>query len=146
MGTLDLGKKWLLVSLLILAVAITAVSGVVLGNLSNTSAQKSVTVTIQGDNTVYVSDKASIPVKWGTINIGENTKTVTITNQANVNLKAHLSTANLPQGWMLTFSLDNQPIAAGYLATGTLTLIVPGDTHVGSYNWGASIMFDGTKK
>lgn len=132
--------------LLVLAVAITAVSGVVLGNLSNASASKGVvTVTIQGDNSVYASDGASVPFKWGTVNLGENTKTVTITNQANVNLKPHLTitSPNLPSGWTLTFSLDNQPIPAGQSATGTLTLNVPANTHVGNYNWGASITLDG---
>ena len=132
--------------LLVLAVAITAVSGVVLGNLSSASASKGVvTVTIQGDSRVYSSDGASIPFKWGTVNIGENSKTVTIANHANVNLTPHLSltSPNLPRGWTLTFSLDNQPIPAGRSATGTLTLKVPANTLAGNYNWGASITFDG---
>ena len=148
---MDLNKRWLLASLLVLVIAVTMVSGVVLGNLSNASAKdgsKGVTVTIQGDNRVYASDGASIPFKWGTVNIGENTKTVTITNHANVNLKAHLTLTSpkLPHGWSLSFSLDNQPIPAGHSATGTLTLKVPANTHVGNYNWGASITFDGAKK
>ena len=136
--------------LLVLAVAITMVSGTVLANLSmNASAKESskgvVTVTIQGDNSVYSSYGASIPFKWGTVNLGENTKTVTITNHANVNLTPHLSlmSPNLPRGWTLTFSLDNQPIPAGRSATGTLTLKVPAHTLAGNYDWGASITFDG---
>ena len=143
-----MNKKWALVLLLVLAVAIAAVSGAVLGNLGNASASKGVTVTIQGDNIVYTSDGASIPFKWGTVNIGENTKTVTITNHANLNLKAHLTltSPNLPCGWTLTFSLDNQPIPAGRTATGTLMLNVPTHTLAGNYNWGASITFDGAKK
>lgn len=150
MGAEDLNKRWVLVLLLVLAVAIAAVSGVVLGNLSmNASAKECsegvVTVTIQGDSRVYASDGASIPFKWGTVQIGENTKTVTITSHANVILKPHLTVTspNLPRGWTLTFSLDNQPIPAGRTATGTLTLKVPAHTLAGNYNWGASITFDG---
>ena len=144
-----MNKRGVLVLLLVLAVAITAVSGVVLGSLSNASASKgAVTVTIAGDNRVYTSDGASIPFKWGTVHIGENTKTVTITNHANAILKPHLTltSPNLPRGWTLTFSLDNQPIPAGRSATETLTLKVPANTRVGNYNWGASITFDGAKR
>lgn len=147
MGALELSKREVLVLLSVLAVVIAAVSGVVLGNLGTASASKGVTVTIQGDNTVYTSDGAAVPFKWGTVNIGENTKTVTITNHANVNFQAHLAVTspNLPHGWTLTFSLDNQPIAAGRSVTGTLTLIVPAHTLSGNYNWGASITLDRTK-
>ena len=142
-----MSKRGVLVLLLVLAVAIAAVSGVVLGNLGNASASKGVTVTIQGDNRVYTSDGASISFKWGTVNIGENTKTVTITNHANVNLKAHLTltSPNLPCGWTLTFSFDNQPISAGRTITGTLTLNVPAHTLAGNYNWGASIALNAAK-
>jgi len=130
--------------MLVLVVAITVVSGSVLGNLSDASAKGVVTVSIGGDSRVYSSDGASVPFKWGTVNIGENTKTVTITNKANENLKAHLTltSPNLPQGWALTFSLDNQPIPAGQSATGTLKLDVPANTLAGNYNWGASITLD----
>ena len=144
MGALDLNKRGLVVSLLVLAVAIAAVSGVVLGNLSNASSRGTVTVTIQGDSKVYSSQEAPIPIQWNNVNLGENTKTVTINNQANVNLKTHLtfSSPNLPVGWTLTFSLDNQIVPAGQSAKGTLTLTVPDDAVVGNYNWGAKISFE----
>ena len=144
---MGLSKRWILVLLLVLAISIAAVSGVVLGNLASASASKGVTITSQGDNRVYSGDDPSIPFKWGTVNIGENTKTITITNNAKVNLKAHLTLAspNLPLGWTLIFSLDNQPIPAGRSVTGTLTLNVPAHTLVGNYNWGASITLNAAK-
>ena len=145
---MELNKRGVLVLLLISVLAVTAVSGVVLGNLGSAPAKGAVTVTIQGDSRVYTSDGASIPFKWGTVHIGENTKIVTITNHANVNLKAHLAltSPNLPRGWTLTFSLENQPIPAGHSAKGTLTLKVPAKTLAGNYNWGASIAFDVARK
>jgi hypothetical protein len=68
------------------------------------------TVTIQGDSGVYSNEGTLIPIKWGKVNPGENIKTVTIANQANTNLRPHLTVGspNLPNGWTLTFSLDNQ--------------------------------------
>ena len=146
MGAFDSKYRGALVLLLVLAVAIVAVSGVVLGNLNIASGSKAVTITINGDSRVY-SSGTSIPFTWGTVYIGENTKTVTITNHSNVNLKAHLTVASpMPQSWTLTFSLDNQVISAGRSATGTLTLNVPVNTLAGNYQWGASIAFDGAKK
>ena len=138
-------KRRVLVLLFVLAVVIAAVSGVVLGNSNNASGSKMVTVTIQGDNRVYTSDTASIPFTWGTVTVGDNTKTVTVTNLSNMNLKAHLTVASPPQGWTLTFSLDNQLIPSGQSATGTLALNVPADTLAGNYNWGASITLERTK-
>jgi uncharacterized membrane protein len=113
----------------------------------NASGKGGVTVTIQGDSRVYTSG-VSIPIKWGTVNYGKNTETITIANQANVNLKPHLTltSPNLPRGWTLTFSLENQPIPAGKSATGTLTLNVPAYTLAGNYNWGATITLDSAKK
>jgi hypothetical protein len=147
-GALNQKKLGALVLLLFLAFTLTVVSGAVLASSCNVPAKGSVTLTIQGDKHVYVSDGAAVPFKWGTINVGQNTKTVTITNHANVNLKAHLAVTSpsLPRGWTLTFSLDDQVISAGRSATGTLTLRVPVGAHVGSYNWGASIVFDVVKK
>ncbi len=149
---MNLNNRWLLVLLLVLAVVLAAVSGVVLGNLNTNASLRehskgAVMVTVQGDSRVYTSDSASIPFKWGTVNFGDNTKTVTITNQANVNLKPHLAltSPNLPRGWTLTFSLENQPIPAGQSATGTLTLNVPANTATGNYNWGASLNLDSAK-
>lgn len=142
-------KSRLLVLLLVLAVTIPIVSGVALGNLNQSSPPRgTVTLTVAGDKTVYTSSGAMIPFKWGTVNIGENTKTVTITNHANVNLKPHLAltSPNLPRGWTLTFSLENQQIPAGQSVKGTLTLHVPAKTLAGNYNWGAGITLDGAKK
>jgi hypothetical protein len=147
-GTLDQKKIGAIVLLLVLAVTLTAVSYAGLGSSCNVPAKGSMTLTVQGDNHVYMSDGASIPFKWGTINIGQNTKTVTVTNHANVNLQAHLAVTapSLPRGWTLSFSLDNQVVSAGRSATGTLTLRVPVGVHVGNYNWGASILFEAAKK
>jgi hypothetical protein len=143
---LGLKKRGLFVSLLILAVAIAAVSGVVLGSLGNTSNSKCVTVTIQGDSRVYTNDGTPIPFRWGTLSVGENTKTVTFTNHANANYRAHLTASpNLPRGWTLTFSPNNQPIPAGRTVTGTVTLTVPLNAHVGNYNWGAAIILEQTR-
>ena len=141
-------KLGALVLLLVLAVTLTVVCSAGLGSSCNVPAKGSVTLAIQGDKHVYVSDDAAVPFKWGTVNIGQNTKTVTITNHANVNLKAHLAVTSpsLPRGWTLTFSLDNQVVSAGRSATGTLTLSVPVDVHVGNYNWGACILFEVAKK
>lgn len=136
-------KRGVLILLLVLALAFAAVFGTVLGcNLvKDASAKGAVTVTFGGNGEVYTSDKASIPLKWGTVNIGANTQTVTITNEGSVNLTPHLTftSPNLPQGWTLTFSLENQPIPAGTSATGTLTLNVPANASAGTYIWGTSI-------
>lgn len=97
-----MNRSKLIVLMLALAIAVSVVFGVALGNLNQSSSQKdTVTLTIAGDKTVYANDGASIPFKWGTIHIGDNTKTVTITNHANVNLNPHLTitSPNLPRGW-----------------------------------------------
>ena len=149
---MSLNNRWLVVLLLILAVTLATVTGFALGNLNMNASLRQhsngvVMVAVQGDSRVYTSDVASIPLNWGTVNFGDNTKTVTITNQANVNLNPHLTlnAPNLPRGWTLTFSLENQLIPAGQSATGTLTLNVPANTASGNYNWGASIKLDSTK-
>ena len=138
-----LRKRAVLVLLLFLALAIAAVSGIVLA--MNAPAKAAVTVTVEGK--VY-TNVASIPVKWGTVNNGANTQTITITNHANVNLKPHLAltSPNLPRGWTLTFSLENQLIPAGKSATGTLNLNVPANTLAGNYNWGAHIILDAAQR
>ena len=97
-GALDLNKRGLVVLLLVLTVSIAAVSDIVLGNLGTSSSKGTITITIQGDSRIYSSDEASIPIKWGTVNLGENTQTVTITNNANLDLKPRLivASSNLP--------------------------------------------------
>jgi len=106
------------------------------------SAKNYVTIKIQGDSRVYRNGD-QIPLNWGTVSLGSNIKTVTITNNANMKLEGQLSTnQRLPRGWTLTFSLENHPIAAGKSAIGTLTLTVPTNTSPGNYNWKAAITFD----
>ena len=99
-----------------------------------------VTITIQGDNHIYHNGDA-IPLNWGTIYAGTNTKTVTITNHADVDLRPHLTVTNphLPKGWTLNLSLENQMIHAGRSATGTITLTLPANPSPGNYNWRVSI-------
>lgn len=99
-----------------------------------------VTIKIQDDSRIYHNGDA-IPLNWGTVHGGTNTKTVTITNNANVNLRPHLTVTlpHLPRGWTLTLSLENQLIRAGRSATGTITLTLPAHPTPGNYNWRVSI-------
>jgi hypothetical protein len=137
-GALDRRKFKLAFLLLVLAVALALASNIVLANSPST---KGIVVRVQGDNPVYVDNGASIPIKWGTVHTGENTRTVTITNNAKVNFNTHLSTTNLPEGWTLTFSLNNHPVSPGKAVTGTLILTVPSHAAIGNYHWGARLLF-----
>jgi len=61
-GALGLNKRVVLVSIVILVIAIAAVSGTVLGNLNTNAPSKgTVMLTIQGDSRVYSSSGTSIP-------------------------------------------------------------------------------------
>ena len=140
-------KREVLILMLVLALSI-AVSGTAYACLgTNALAKDAVTVTIQGDNAVYTCNGGAIPISWGSIQSGDNTQTITITNNGNTDLKPRLTAASssLPQGWTLACSLENQPIPAGKSATGTLTLNVPANTGCGTYNWRASITLTHTK-
>ena len=126
--------------------AILAFSGVGLDAVSSSVNQPAigyVTIRIQGDSRVY-RNRDAIPLNWGTVSLGSNIRTVTITNNANINLRGHLAitTPRLPRGWSLTFSLENQIIRAGRSAVGTLTLNLPANPSPGNYNWHATIIFD----
>jgi hypothetical protein len=98
-----------------------------------------VTITIDGDNNFYNNSDASIPICWGNVTFGCNTKSVTITNNAKSDLNLHLTVSGLPSGWTLNFSLENKVLQTGESATGTLTLTVPTDALAGSYHWNANI-------
>ncbi|MCW4023609.1 MAG: NEW3 domain-containing protein [Candidatus Bathyarchaeota archaeon] len=98
-----------------------------------------VTITIDGDSTLYSSSDSSIPLRWGNVDFGCNTKTVTITNNAESDLHINMAVSELPSGWTLNFSLENKVLQAGSSATGTLTLTVPADALAGSYHWNTNI-------
>jgi hypothetical protein len=135
-----LEKRGFQMYLLISAVAITF-SCIFLGynNIAFGQENQDQKVTVIIDSQTYTSNNAAIPIKWGTVNFGDNTKTVTITNNADTNLSPHLNVAGLPSGWTMTFSLEDQNLTADACETGTLTLNVPSDTEAGSYSWSASI-------
>jgi hypothetical protein len=141
-----LKKRGVLILMFVSALAIAGLGTAYACLGMNASTAGAVTVTIDGDSAVYMCSGASIPLSWGSIQVGDNTQTITITNNGNTNLKPHLTaSSSLPTGWTLTCSLENQPIPKGESATGTLTLNIPAHTPSGSYSWHAGITLTHTK-
>jgi hypothetical protein len=89
------------------------------------------TITIGGQT--YTNGQA-ITLDWGTVQWGDNSKTITIVNNCNTPLTPSLqANPSLPPGCTLTLSL-NSPIPAGQQATGTLTINVPSSLAAGTYS------------
>jgi hypothetical protein len=135
----DALEKWGFQTCLLISALALILSCAVLDNIVFAQAKSNQNVTLTINGQTYTSDNAAIIINWGTVCFGDNTKTVTIANNADVNLIAHLNVAGLPFGWTLTFSLQDQTLTAGDCENGTLTLFVPEDTLDGSYSWSANI-------
>ena len=134
-------SKFIIAVSVAILLAIVVVSGAGLDALGMYHpASGYVTIKIQGDSRVYRNGDA-IPLNWGTVHSGSNIKIVTITNNANVNLRPHLTVTipRLPRGWILALSLENQLIRAGRSVMGTLILVLPAHPSLGSYNWRVTI-------
>lgn len=75
-----------------------------------------------------------IALDWGTVHLGDNSKSITIVNNCNTPLTPSLQASpSLPPGCTLTLSL-NSPIPAGQQATGTITINVPASLTAGTYS------------
>lgn len=125
--------------ILLLTIGAAVIASVLLLNSLCTGAPINQNVTLTINSTQYNSNNESIPVNWGKVNFGCNTKTVTITNNAQSDLTIHLAVSELPAGWALNFLLEDKILKAGESANGTLTLVVPADTLAGNYQWHACI-------
>ena len=135
-------KKTLLILVSVCALSmvtlISALTALYTFNVSMTAtvaSQGSVSILINSGN---CTNGAPITLDWGAVQWGDNTKAITIVNNANTALTPGIGTSSLPSGWALTLSL-NQAIPAGQNATGTLTLNVPTSTVAGSYSPTATI-------
>ena len=135
-------RKSLLILVAVCALSIvTLISASVLYTFSltmNSSVAVQGTVTVRIDATDYVNG-APITVNWGSVGWGNNTKSITITNNANTPLTPHLAVTGLPTGWTLAFSLEGQSISANAASSGTLTLAVPSGAVSGTQSWSASL-------
>ena len=122
-------------SMVTLISALTAFYTFSVSMTATVASQGSVSILINSGN---YTNGAPITLDWGAVQWGDNTKAITIVNNANTALTPGIGTSSLPSGWALTLSL-NQPIPAGQNATGTLTLNVPTSTAAGSYSPTATI-------
>lgn len=140
-------KKSLLILAMVVALSMTTLIAATIYTTFNVGMTATVPVVVDatkvtigiGSSTYHSGDSISLP--WGQIQIGTNTQSLTITNNANVALVPAVSSTDLPSGWELSLSLptDQTNVAAGGSATATLTLTVPSNATAGTYSWSASI-------
>ncbi len=107
------------------------------------------TGTVTGDELVtYTIDDiettAGDTINWGNLQIGENTKTLNITNIHTDGVKVFLCYSNLPEGWTLEW-VGNKTTNTGNLlnveeyVNEPITLTVPEGTPANEYTWTTAI-------
>ncbi len=95
-------------------------------------------ITITIGSTTY-SNGQSLPLDWGTVNVGINTMSITIHNLSIAPVTPAIVSGGLPSGWQLTLS-STAAISAGQSSTINIVLTVPSGVAMGSYGpWTAMI-------
>jgi hypothetical protein len=140
------GEEFLAKKSISLIIAVAALSAIMVISAAtvytfNTTNQATVpisgTVTVTIGSTTY-NDGQTLPIDWGVVSIGQNTKQITINSIVNTPVTPAITSSNLPSGWTLTLSNTN-PISAGASVTMNIVLTVPSGALATSYNWNAQI-------
>jgi hypothetical protein len=70
---------------------------------------------------------------------GTQTKNLTVWNNGNVNITVTLIIEDLPSGFTETWDANGTLLEPDYWIDGNLTLTVPTNTTVGTYNWNSYV-------